>query len=152
MRDPVTRAEQAARAARIHPDDIIAYAESKGWRRVNLEHGGYVVMNHPPLPRAQLLVPKDPKDAGFVDGMLDTVQRLMTLEARSFDAVVLDVHPSLINPEVSKERERIAAWLEDVDAVYLGIFDGSCREGEIDDLWDGLREIAGRVREGKAHL
>ena len=152
MRDIVARAEQAERAARIHPADLIAYAQTKGWRRMANSLG--VVLMEPPIrSRAQLMVPRDQKDVGFVDAMLDAVQRLMTLEARSFDAVMVDINPGLINPEVAKERERIAEWLEDVDAVYLGIFNGSdCRKGEIDDLADGLREIAARVREGKAHL
>lgn len=151
MRDIVTRAEQAERAAQIHPDDLITYAEMKGWRRV-ANSLGVVLMDPPVRSRAQLMVPRDREDVGFVDAMLDAVQRLMTLEARSFDAIVFDVHPSLINPEVAKDRERIAAWLEDVDSVYLGIFNGECRNDEINDLWDGLREIASRIREGKAHL
>lgn len=136
MRDIVTRAEQAERAGRIHPDDLIAYAETKGWRRV-ANSLGVVLMEPPVRSRTQLMVPRDREDVGFVDAMLDAVQRLMTLEARSFDAIVFDVHPGLINPEVGRERERIAEWLEDTDSVCLGI---------------GLREIAARIRDGKAHL
>ena len=151
MRDIVTRAEQAERAARIHPADLIAYAKTKGWRLV-ANSLGVVLMEPPVRSKTQLMVPREQKDVGFVDAMLDAVQRLMTFEARSFDAIIVDINPRLVNPEVAKERERIAAWLEDVDSVYLGIFNGECRNDEINDLWDGLREIAARVREGKAHL
>ena len=151
MRDVSTRAEQAQRAARVLPSNLMAYAVMRGWRTVQ-EEPGFVLLGFKPYTKAQLLIPLDPQDPGYVDAVLAVFQRLMDQERRSFDAIAFDVQDDLVSPSVSEERARIAAWVEDVDKVYLGVFNGQCREGEMDDLYDGLREIARRIREGKAHL
>lgn len=67
------------------------YAESRDWLPVPVEGERFWLFRHPHLAFRQLLIPMDEDDVGFVDAMLDVMQRLVEIEQRSPERVIGDL-------------------------------------------------------------
>jgi hypothetical protein len=91
--------------ARLRPLAVRQYAEARQWLRV--EYGGpwrIWLLRHPEQQLRQLQIPMDSDDVGFVDAMLDVVNRLAEIEQRPLEAVLADLQW----PDADVLRVRVA--------------------------------------------
>ncbi|MEM9457555.1 MAG: hypothetical protein AAGF11_25475 [Myxococcota bacterium] len=97
---------------RLRPLAVLHYAQSRRWVRL-ITPGRFWLLRHPEQRPRQLQIPMDDADVGFIDAMLDTIERLAELEARSPDAVLED----LLSADADVVRVRVVH--QDADAGQL---------------------------------